>query len=215
MQQPCFRRGRNSRGFSLIELLIVIAIILIILAIAVPKLGSAKMNANEMAVIREIQTINSMQTQYNSQFGRYATTLNELGPPTSGGPGPQAADLIPGTLSTGDKDGYLFTLAGTPSGYTLNVNPKVYNSTGRRTFYSDQSMTIRQNWSSEPANVSSPEFKYTRTQYGIRGDVWPPPQAWRAEPRFQNGGSIRLADHAGGYADAADALRRRVDPASS
>jgi type IV pilus assembly protein PilA len=159
MQQPCFRRGRASRGFSLIELLIVIAIILIILAIAVPKLGSAKMNANEMAVIREIQTINSMETQYNSQFGRYATTLAELGPPTSGGPGPQAADPIPGALSNGDKDGYLFTLAGTPSGYTLNVNPKVYNSTGRRTFYSDQSMTIRQNWSSEPANVSSPEFK--------------------------------------------------------
>jgi type IV pilus assembly protein PilA len=159
MQQPCFRRGRTSRGFSLIELLIVIAIILIILAIAVPKLGSAKMNANEMAVIREMQTINSMETQYNSQFGRYATTLAELGPPTSGGPGPQAADLIPGSLSNGDKDGYLFTLAGTPSGYTLNANPKVYNSTGRRTFFSDQSMTIRQNWSSEPANVSSPEFK--------------------------------------------------------
>jgi len=160
---PCFRQRRSacrtSRGFSLIELLIVIAIILIILAIAVPKLDSAKINANEMAVIREMQTINSMETQYNSQFGRYATTLAELGPPTSGGPGPQAADLIPGSLSSGDKDGYLFTLAGTPSGYTLNANPKVYNSTGRRTFYSDQSMTIRQNWSSEPANLSSPEFK--------------------------------------------------------
>ena len=77
MRQSCLRR-RGSRGFSLIELLIVIAIILIILAIAVPKLGSAKMNANEMAVLREIQTITSMQTQYNSQFGRYATTLAEL-----------------------------------------------------------------------------------------------------------------------------------------
>lgn len=153
-----FRR-RSSRGFSLIELLIVIAIILIILAIAVPKLGSAKMNANEMAVIREIQTINSMQVQYQSQFGRYATTLAELGPPASGGPGPQAADLIPGSLSSGDKDGYTFTLAATPQGYTLNVNPKAYNSTGRRTFFSDQSMIIHQNWSAEPANASSPEFK--------------------------------------------------------
>jgi type IV pilus assembly protein PilA len=158
MQQSGLRR-HSARGFSLIELLIVIAIILIILAIAVPKLGSAKMNANEMAVVREIQTITSMQTQYMSQFGRYATTLAELGPPASGGPGPQAADLIPGSLATGDKDGYIFTLAATPQGYTLNVNPKAYNSTGRRTFYTDQSMIIRQNWSADPANASSPEFK--------------------------------------------------------
>ncbi len=158
MQQYCARR-RRMRGFSLIELLIVIAIILIILAIAVPKLGSARMNANEMAVIREIQTINSMQTQYMSQFGKWATTLGELGPPASGGPGPQAADLIPGSLSSGDKDGYVFTLAATPSGYTLNVNPKAYNSSGRRTFFSDQNMIIHQNWSAEPANASSPEFK--------------------------------------------------------
>jgi len=158
MRQSCLRR-RGSRGFSLIELLIVIAIILIILAIAVPKLGSAKMNANEMAVLREIQTITSMQVQYQSQFGRFATTLAELGPPTSGGPGPQAADLIPGALAGGDKDGYTFTLAATPAGYTLNANPKAFNSTGRRTFFVDQSMTIHQNWSAEPANASSPEFK--------------------------------------------------------
>src|SRR5579872_5480254 len=137
MRQSCLRR-RGSRGFSLIELLIVIAIILIILAIAVPKLGSAKMNANEMAVLRELQTITSMQTQYYSQFGRYATTLAELGPPASGGPGPQAADLIPGSLSSGEKDGYTFVLTATPSGYTVNANPKVYNSSGRRTFYADQ-----------------------------------------------------------------------------
>lgn len=151
--------NRRTRGFSLIELLIVIAIILVILAVAVPKLGSAKMNANEMVVIREIQTIHQAQTQYMSQFGRFATTLNELGPPTSGGPSPQASDLIPSSLSSGEKDGYLFVMTATPSGYTVNVNPKVYNSTGRRTFFSDQSMGIHQNWTAEPANASSPELK--------------------------------------------------------
>ena len=157
MQQ--LRKRRSARGFSLIELLIVIAIILIILAIAVPKLGSARMNANEMAVIRELQTINTMQVQYMSQFQRFATTLAELGPPTSGGPGPQAADLIPSALAVGDKDGYIFTMTATPSGYTLNANPKVFNTSGRRTFYTDQNGLIHQNWSAEAANASSPEFK--------------------------------------------------------
>ena len=153
------RRRRRARGFSLIELLIVIAIILIILAIAVPKLGSARMNANEMAVIRELQTINTMQVQYMSQFQRFAATLAELGPPTSGGPGPQAADLIPATLASGDKDGYLFTMTASPSGYTLNANPKVFNTSGRRTFFTDQNGLIHQNWSAEAATASSPEFK--------------------------------------------------------
>jgi type IV pilus assembly protein PilA len=158
MEQSRSRR-RSSRGFSLIELLIVIAIILIILTIAVPKMGVAQMNAREMAVVREIQTVNTAQAQFMSQFGRFAASLTELGPPASGGPGPSAADLIPGSLSSGDKDGYTFVLGATPSGYALNVNPKVYNSTGRRSFYSDQSMIIHQNWSAEPATASSPEMK--------------------------------------------------------
>jgi type IV pilus assembly protein PilA len=158
------RQRRRVRGFSLIELLIVIAIILIILTIAVPKMGVAQMNAREMAVVREIQTINTAQAQYNSQFGKFAASMAELGPPASGGPGPAAADLIPGSLAVGDKDGYTFTLAATPSGYTLTANPKVFNSSGRRTFYSDQNMIIHQNWSAEPANTSSPELGSTSSK---------------------------------------------------
>jgi type IV pilus assembly protein PilA len=94
-----------------------------------------------------------------SQFQRFATTLAELGPPASGGPGPQAADLIPSALAVGDKDGYVFTMTATPSGYTLNANPKVFNTSGRRTFFTDQNGLIHQNWSAEAANASSPEFK--------------------------------------------------------
>src|ERR1700694_2524455 len=101
-------RRRREGGFSLIELLIVIAIILIILAIAVPKLGSARMNATETVVIREIKAIHEAQTQYQSQFGQYATTLAQLGPPASGGPGPQASDLLPTSLASGQKGGYIF-----------------------------------------------------------------------------------------------------------
>lgn len=150
---------RRRRGFSLIELLIVIAIILIIVAIAAPRLDKARMHAQEMAAVRQMQTIHTAQTQYYSQYGRYAVSLAELGPPASGQPGPAAADLIPGELAKGEKSGYKFTMQGGPQGYTLNANPQVYNSTGRRSFYSDQTMIIRENWGPDPATVQSPELK--------------------------------------------------------
>lgn len=118
------------------EVLLVIAIMLVIVVILVPKETGDRMQANEMAVIRELQIINTMQIQYKSQFQRYATTL-----------------------AAGDKAGYVFTMAATPGGYTIHANPKVYGRSGYRTFYADQDGLIRQNWSAEPANASSPEFK--------------------------------------------------------
>ena len=152
-------RQRSQRGFSLIELLIVIAIILIIAAIAVPKLNNTRMNAQEMAAVRQIHTIHTAQIQYYSQFGKYAISLAELGPPASGAAGPQAADLLPKTLAEGKNSGYIFTVQGAPTGYTVNANPEAFNSTGRRTFFSDQTQVIHQNWGQEPATANSPEFK--------------------------------------------------------
>lgn len=150
---------RNRRGFTLIELLIVIAIILIIAAIAVPKLDKARMHTQEMAAVQEIKTLHAAQAQYYSEFGRYATKLEELGPPTGGQAGPAAADLIPGDLAKGKKSGYTLIMVGGPAGYTVNANPDVYNSTGRRTFFSDQTLVIRENYGAEPANAQSPEIK--------------------------------------------------------
>lgn len=153
------KRARRERGFSLIELLIVVAIILILAAIAVPKLNQNRMYTQETAAIRMIGTIHTVQTQYYSQYGKYATNLTELGPPASGQPGPTAADLIPADLAGGKKSGYIFTLQAAPTGYVVNANPEVYNSTGRRTFFSDQTLVIRQNWGPEPATLQSPELK--------------------------------------------------------
>ena len=151
------RRRFGQSGFSLVELLIVIAIILIILAFAVPKLTSARMQAQETAAIKAIDTINTAQQQYYSQFGRYATSIQELGPPASGNSGPAAADLIGGDLAQGTKQGYIFTMAPTTGGYTVNANPVTFNSTGRRTFFTDQSLVKRENWGQEPASVTSKE----------------------------------------------------------
>jgi type IV pilus assembly protein PilA len=141
------------------ELLIVVAILLIIGAIAVPKLNVAMMNAREMAAVRQIHTVNTVQAQYMSQFGRYAVSLAELGPPSSGQPGPSGADLIPGDFAQGVKNGYAFALQASPTGYMLNANPVTYGTTGRRTFFSDQTGVIRENWGQEPANATSKEIK--------------------------------------------------------
>lgn len=150
---------RRRRGFSLMELLIVVAILLIIGAIAVPRLGTARQQSQEMAAVRQIQTIHQAQTMYFSQFGKYAQTLQELGPPTSGQAGPSGADLIPSDLAAGQKTGYNFILQPSPTGYMVQANPVTFGSTGRRTFYSDQSLSIRENWGAEPATPTSKEIK--------------------------------------------------------
>lgn len=152
-------RNRRRRGFSLIELLIVISIILIIAAIAIPKMNNQLMAAHEMAAIRQVTTIHQAETQYYSQFGKYADNLAELGPPASGAASPAAADLIPKVLADGKNSGYVFSVAATPTGYAVTAIPETFNSTGRRTFFSDQSLVVRNSWSQEVATAQSPEIK--------------------------------------------------------
>jgi type II secretory pathway pseudopilin PulG len=151
-------RLRSRRGFSLTELLI------IIVAAALPRLTKARMFAEETAAIRAISVIHTGQTQYYSQFGRYATSLAELGPPASGNAGPSGADLVDRELGEGRKGGYTFTVAATPQGYTVSGIPKQFGTNGSRTFYSDQTQIIRNRFANEPATNQDPEIGATDKQ---------------------------------------------------
>src|SRR3954469_23405947 len=158
MSNRMSNRTLRRRGFSLIELLIVIAIILIIITIAVPKYNRTQMYMRETAAVKAIQTIHQMEVQYQSQYGRYATSLAELGPPQSGQPGPAASDLIGRDLAEGEKQGYKFTITGTNGGYVINANRVAYGVSGSRSFYSDQTMVVRENYGPEPATANSKEL---------------------------------------------------------
>lgn len=153
--------GLHKRnGFTIIELLIVIAIILIIAAVAIPKLTQARRSAFEMAAIRTLQTLNTAQVQYFSTYGRFAQTLLELGPSSGNAPPTTAAsDLIGEDLSTGLKSGYVFTMVGTPRGYTINADPQVFEVTGSRSFYTDYTNSIRVHLGNEPASANDSEIK--------------------------------------------------------
>lgn len=128
-------------------------IIMIIMGIAIPRLQTAKRLAFEA-----ISTIHLAQAQYQSQNGRFAATLAELGPPVNGSSNVSAAGLIGADLASGVKGGYKYHLAAAEFGYTINANPTSFNQTGDHTYYSDESLVIRQNSTMGPATAASPEI---------------------------------------------------------
>jgi len=155
----------KQKGFSLIELLIVVAIILIIAAIAIPNLLRSKMAANEASAVASLRTYNTTivayQTTYNTDPG---TDFSQLGPPASGvAASSTAADLVDNLLGVAGsplKSGYSFTytpVAGTPvTQYTILAVPQS-TSTGQRKFFTDQSGVIRQTTDgTTPTITSSP-----------------------------------------------------------
>jgi type IV pilus assembly protein PilA len=157
--------GSEQLGFSLIELLIVVAIILIIAAIAIPSLIKSKIAANEASAVSSLRAINTGNVDYSSMCPStgYANTLVDLGP----GPGicVGGSNIIDSVLGVAvpTKAGYTFIYAplaagGLNSSYTLNANPLALGLSGSRYFFSDQTGVIRYA-TVPPATVASPALQ--------------------------------------------------------
>ena len=153
------RQTNRRRGFSPIAMLTTVSIVLVCVAIVVPSCLSLHTTSPELGAIKAIETIHQAEVQYKSQFGRYACTLKETGPSVSGPASPSAADLIGDDLSSGEISGYRFTLTCSAGGYHITAAPVVFGASGNRTFYSDQTMVIHQNFSTELPPAASPEMK--------------------------------------------------------
>ncbi len=96
--------------------------------------------------------------QHQAEYGCFAKTLEELGPPANGAaPSAAAADLI-GAEAAGERNGYKFTMTGDGVGYQIQAVPISFGFTGNRTFYSDQTQVIRENDGPEPATIDSREI---------------------------------------------------------
>lgn len=148
----------KQKGFSLIELLIVVAIILIIAAIAIPNLLRAKIAANEASAVGSLRTLNTACIAYSTSYGQFPAALSNLGPVASAGTASStSADLIDSVLAAGTKSGYTFvyTAGSSNQSYTITAKPIVAGQTGQRMFFTDQSGVIRADGSGSGANASS------------------------------------------------------------
>jgi type IV pilus assembly protein PilA len=146
---------RKQKGFSLIELLIVVAIILIIAAIAIPNLIRARMSANESSAVGSVRTINTAEISYNAAYPAqgFTSALTNLGGASPCTPSTTTGCFIDAVLSAANpatKSGYRFQTgagactASTPANcYAVSANPVTANQTGVRSFCSFEDAVVR------------------------------------------------------------------------
>jgi type IV pilus assembly protein PilA len=165
---------KGSPGFSLIELLIVVAIILIIAAIAIPNLLRSRIAANQASAVGSLRTLNTAEITYATTYSTgYTSNLGYLAISPTGDPGgttATAAGLIDsvlagggGTASRSSKSGYSFTytagatdMTGRINTYSITATPISVGTTGTNYYFTDQSGVIRQNSTAVAGSSDSP-----------------------------------------------------------
>jgi type IV pilus assembly protein PilA len=147
----------KQKGFSLIELLIVVAIILIIAAIAIPNLLRSKIAANQASAVGSLRTLNTSCIAYSTSYGTFPTALSNLGPVNGGNASSTSADLIDSVLSGGQKSGYNFTysVGSANQSYSITATPINGGVTGQNMYFTDQSGVIRVDTSGSGATSTS------------------------------------------------------------
>jgi prepilin-type N-terminal cleavage/methylation domain-containing protein len=145
------RRESPTQGFSLVELLVVVAVILIIAAIAIPNFIQSKERANESSAAQNLRTITTAEVIYNTTYSGGFASLTSLGG-TGATASPTNAELIDPVLASGQKSGFIFSYTslatdalGNTTSFSVNADPVVPGYTGARHFYTDQSAVIREN----------------------------------------------------------------------
>lgn len=153
-----------ANGFTLMELLIVMAIIAILMLIAIPTVGSLTKRANDLSAVQSIRAIQQAEIQYSSNYpsNGFACTLPALGgDPNTGAPSATGAQILQGDLTSGYKSGYIFAITCKDkvtvnsidryNSYVVTAVPQTVGKTGDRGFCSDQSGAIK----FDPAGASN------------------------------------------------------------
>jgi type IV pilus assembly protein PilA len=155
----------------------VIPIVLIVAAIAIPNLLRARIAANQAAAVGSLRAIDTAEVMYATTYGGYSPDLAALGPPPSGPPSAETANLIDSVLSKGTKLGYVFAYeAGErdPNGrittYQVHADPVTSGTTGMSHYFTDQTGAIRQERDRQ-ADSTSPPLAALPQHDGQRGDL--------------------------------------------
>jgi type IV pilus assembly protein PilA len=149
------QKNRHESGFTLVELLIVMSVILILMTLAIPAMQSVVRRGNETSAISSLRMLNEMEGQYNSNYPQhgFSCSLTSLGGKVgSAPPSAESAQLINDDLSSGSKSGYTFTVKNCTkttvnntdqfNSYEIDAVPNAVGKSGNRGFCTDENAQI-------------------------------------------------------------------------